>query len=58
MGRSYAARRESGRSVLMSAALLTVLVWKPEWVYAAVMASAHWFDAVASPVIVRIITGG
>ena len=58
MGRSYAARRESGWSLLMSAAFVAVLLWKPEWIFSAVIACARWLDTVVIPPIVHIIAGG
>lgn len=57
MARGHAHESEGGQ-LLFGLALLAVLVYRPDWISAAVMAYAHFWETVVSPVVLRLILGG
>lgn len=48
----------SGGMLLLGLAVLAVLIYRPGWVAASFTAYAHFWDAVVSPVVVRLLTRG
>ncbi len=58
MTREHTASSAGAIGPLLGVGLVLVALYRPGWIMAAVMAYAHFWDTVATPVLVHWILGG